>query len=169
MQVLTVRPSTETAYETVFMFSHQSWNASAPFFNVETVAGQRLRLTSGHYLWSLRNNSMASNVGRKIVAPLSAHLEAPEAESDLQVGPHIDMWQQGILRILRKLPTSTPKPSLTADQVPPLNIILKRDTSLLIIFTHELKELLDHCFSHLLQHGLGLEVLVFGRGRPLDP
>lgn len=53
MQVLTVKASGKMAFETLFMFSHQSPDISAQFVSIESIDGQRIKLTPGHYVWSL--------------------------------------------------------------------------------------------------------------------
>ena len=58
MQVMSITAAGHTVYETVFMFSHQDQEQTAVFLNVVTEAGQTLKLTPGHFLWSLKPSEL---------------------------------------------------------------------------------------------------------------
>lgn len=60
MQVMSITAAGDAVYETVFMFSHQDQEQTAVFVNVVTDAGQTLKLTPGHFLWSLKPSNMSA-------------------------------------------------------------------------------------------------------------
>ena len=60
MQVMSITAAGHTVYETVFMFSHQDQEQTAVFVNVVTEAGQTLKLTPGHFLWSLKPSNLSA-------------------------------------------------------------------------------------------------------------
>ena len=92
LQVLTANAAGETSFETVFMFSHQIEQQTSQFVTIDTVSGNTLKMTPGHYLWVLKQAAMSENTmanDNNQEAELQGGIFEHKEEEDYKVPPEM--------------------------------------------------------------------------------